>query len=502
MENLLRNVPSAKQWDRIGRKPHRGINLPLSAIYSHRSAGIGEFLDLIPLLSWLPSLGMDVLQLLPLQDTGMDPSPYNALSSCALHPIYLSLHALPGLLEDPELVLLVEELQQSNKQKQVAFAYVFKQKETILRKYFTKYGSILTSQPSFSSFCLQYPFLDTYARFLARPYNQDVKEVQFHLFLQYHCFSQLSQVKKHAESCGVLLKGDLPILISGQSADLWHFPALFMQDITVGAPPDTYCTEGQNWGFPGFCYKTMAESDFSWWKDRLAFAENFYHLYRIDHAVGLMRLWHIPLGKTAKEGHFEPGDESLWEPRARELLLFFLQHSSMLPIAEDLGTIPPSLPPLLHSLGIPGTKVLRWERKWQEDGSFLDPAHFSPISLSCVSTHDSPTLAGWWRDYPQEAKMYAKQKGWEYESTLSPHLQKQILQESHRSASYFQINLFAEYLTLLPAYSHENPDEERINIPGHILPSNWTYRFLAPIETIIQDPAVKEIILSCLIRPS
>ena len=87
---MIGKLPTSKIWEKIGATHHHGILIPLLSIWTEKSSGNGEFLDLIPLIDWISSLGMDVLQLLPLNDTGVDPSPYNALSSTALHPIYLS----------------------------------------------------------------------------------------------------------------------------------------------------------------------------------------------------------------------------------------------------------------------------------------------------------------------------------------------------------------------------------------------------------------------------
>lgn len=164
----------------------------------------------------------------------------------------------------------------------------------------------------------------------------------------------------------------------------------------------------------------------------------------------------------------------------------------MLPIAEDLGTIPNMVRPLLQKMGIPGTKVMRWERDWEGDLHFLDPLNYPKMSLTCISTHDSPTLEQWWRDYPLEAKTYARQKGWDYGPEIT-YLQRQtILKESIASSSFFHINLFSEYLALLPEFVSPNPDDERINIPGTLQPSNWAYRFRRSLEEITSSYALHE----------
>ncbi len=510
------STPTFLQWQNIGIKNHIGINLPLSALKTEKSSGIGEFLDLLPLFPWCAKLGMDIIQLLPINDTGFDPSPYNILSSCALHPIYLSLHKLP-YLEDPDLLNQITDLRDLNTSEKISFSTVLTRKMSILFKYYQQYGNILTSSTHFTSFVKEHSWLRPYALFKVLQHNMGhvafsfwpddlkytskdkteelfkthEKEMLFYLVLQYLCFTQMKEVKEEARKYHIFLKGDLPILISPDSADVWFQPEFFNLDVSIGAPPDNYCKEGQNWGFPAPRWSDIKKTNFSWWRDRLKYASYFYDIYRIDHAVGLFRLWAIPRGHQSKEGYFIPGEEHLWGPHGKELLDVLCEFP-MLPIAEDLGTIPNMVRPLLQKMGIPGTKVMRWERDWEGDLHFLDPLKYPRMSLTCISTHDSPTLEQWWRDYPVEAKTYAKQKGWDYSSEIT-YLQRQsLLKESVASSSLFHINLFSEYLALLPEFVSPNPDDERINVPGTLQPSNWSYRFRRSLEEITSSYALHE----------
>lgn len=96
--------PSAKQWDKIGVRHHYGLVIPLFSLHTLSSAGVGEFPDLLPLIRWCHTLGLDVIQLLPLNDTGNNTSPYSALSAFALNPLHLGLAHLPGLSGDSRLM--------------------------------------------------------------------------------------------------------------------------------------------------------------------------------------------------------------------------------------------------------------------------------------------------------------------------------------------------------------------------------------------------------------
>lgn len=504
------------QWSRLGIKNHRGINFPLSSLWSENSSGIGEFFDLVHLFPWCLELGIDVIQLLPINDTGFDPSPYNALSSCALHPIYLSLDKLP-YLEDVELIAQIKELKKLNASERISFSTVLTRKMRVLFLYYKKYGKIFLNKPHFLSFLETTSWIKPYALFKVLQHNMghvafsfwpdEIKytsnetiqklmethkeEMHFYLILQYLCFTQMKEVKEIAHKYNVFIKGDIPILISPDSADVWFEPELFNLDVSIGAPPDAYCKEGQNWGFPGPRWVDMKKTNFTWWKNRLQYASYFYDIYRIDHAVGLFRLWAIPRGHASKDGYFTPSEEHLWGLHGKELLEILCM-TPMLPIAEDLGSVPSIVRPILEKMGIPGTKVMRWERDWEGDSHFIDPLKYPKISLTCLSTHDSPTLEQWWRDYPEEAKAYAKQKKWNYSSKISYEQRQSFLKESVKSSSIFHINLFSEYLALLPEFVNANPDHERINIPGTLQPSNWTYKFRKSVEDMTSSFALKE----------
>lgn len=428
-------------WKKIGFRPHHGIVVPLFSIHTKNSHGIGEFLDLIPLIDFCNKIGFDTIQLLPINDSGDDPSPYSILSSISLNPVYISLTPLG--INEPELKKL-------NLTRRVDYAKVKEKKIALL-----------------------YDF-----------YKSQKRDVDFNTFLQDLAFNQMKQVRDYASLKGCFLKGDLPILVSPYSVDVQANPQLFNHDLVAGAPPDMYNQLGQNWGFPTINWDKMRAENFAWWKHRLNTASNLYHIYRIDHVVGLFRIWAIPKGKKATEGHFIPMDRHLWEAQGKEILSMMLNASSMLPIAEDLGTIPEEVPRTLREFGICGTKVIRWERRWHQDKEYIPLNEYEPFSLTTVSTHDSETLQQWWKNQPEEARLFAKMMHWQYEPTLSEEQRFNLLYQAHHSPSFFHINLLQEYLAVFPHLVSQNPDDERINIPGEILQSNWSYRFKPSLEEI------------------
>ena len=319
------------------------------------------------------------------------------------------------------------------------------------------------------------------------------KEVQREKLYQFLCFQQLEEVKREAEKQGVFLKGDIPILLSRESSDVWFNREIFMMEFSAGSAPDMYASEGQNWGFPIYNWPYLEKQNYRWWKRRLEVASKFYHLYRLDHVVGFFRIWAIPAGKQGTEGRYYPENRSKWVEQGKKIMTALLDSTSMLPIGEDLGNVPPEVRKELMMLGICGTKVIRWERDWHGNQAFIPYKQYPVASMTTVSTHDSETLTQWWTNQNDEAKMFAEYKKWHYTPHLTHKRRKEILVDSHHTSSLFHINLLQEYLALVPGMTWPNPDDERINIPGIVSPNNWTYRFLPSVNEIIANNHLKDV---------
>lgn len=449
-----------------------GICLPL---FSLRTKEGNSFLSLIPLIDWCKSLKLDCIQLLPINDTGDDSSPYNPLSSCALNPIYLRINGSYGL--------------------------------KALREVFEKTFDELLKTSNYQIFVKENQWLSGYSLFktlkeqfggihwkdwpvgYAKP---EQRKVDFYTFLQFHCFSQMKQVREHATKQGIDLKGDLPILPSPDSADVWENPHLFRLDLDAGTPPDLYNPLGQHWGFPLFNWEAMRRSGFAWWKQRLKIFERCFHICRIDHIVGFFRIWAIPKGNKPADGFFIPTDPAQWLLQGEELLKMMLSATSMIPIAEDLGTIPKEVPSILKRLGIYSTKVVRWQRHWETDRSYIPFNEYEPLSMTTLSTPDMDPLELWWRKYPAESVPFAAFMGWSYHPILTNKERLAILRAAHHTSSFFHINPLQEYLALFPELVWPNPEEERINFPGTQLPTNWAYRFRPSLEEIVNHDGLRE----------
>lgn len=272
----LAQTPLALQWAKIGIKHHHGVTVPLFALRSAMSSGIGEYLDLIPLIDWCAEVGLDVIQLLPLNDSGTETSPFSALSAFALDPKYLSLQALPHSGEYANLSLLFDSLRALNGAQHIQYEKIYELKQMFMRQYIANELQAISSTPGYVQFLADNPWLEGFCIFkalksrhlgeswenwppeerdpslsaLAQFSQQYQSEVQYHQIIQYLCFQQLRQVREHAESKKIWLKGDIPILINRESADVWLYRGLFSLDLTAGAPQTCTRLKGRSGDSP------------------------------------------------------------------------------------------------------------------------------------------------------------------------------------------------------------------------------------------------------------
>ncbi|WP_284441542.1 4-alpha-glucanotransferase [Chlamydia gallinacea] len=502
----IQNSPAKHCWKILGTLPKHGIAVPLFSLHTQNSCGIGEYLDLLPLISWCRQHGLQIIQILPINDSD-DSSPYNSLSSVALNPLHLSLYDLQYIQDIPNANAQITMMQQLCKLPYVHYSQLRAAKWKFLDDYY-RYalhrGALKNEE--FQIFCEKEKYwLRPYAVFRSikrhlnnAPINNwpktytDIKnfsaiekqfsyECSFFSYLQFLCFSQMSRVKDFADDNQIFLKGDLPILISKDSCDVWYYRQFFSSFGSVGAPPDIYNAEGQNWHLPIYNWNNLKKDNYFWWKVRLRYAENFYSIYRLDHISGLFRFWVVD---AKGKGRFEPAYSQEYIEQGIDILTHLLKASRMLPIGEDLGSVPQDIKQTLFKLGICGTRIPRWERHWDSDGSFIPFDEYPPLSVTSLSTHDSDTLALWWKHSPKEAQAFAQFLGLSFTPTLSEEDQRYILQLSHKTSSIFHINLLNDYLALCPDLVSKNLQYERINIPGRISKHNWVYKVQPSIERL------------------
>ncbi|AFG36210.1 4-alpha-glucanotransferase [Spirochaeta africana] len=316
-----------------------GVAVPVSALRSPESLGCGEFADLLPLAEWCKQTGLEVIQLLPINDTGSQSSPYFALTAFALHPMYLRVQDLPELGDLPDLAKKVKSKitrakKTLNAHERMDYQGTLTTKMELVNTIFAEHADAILSSKPLADWIAANHWVKEYAVFkVLKAENQErswvewdsfqepapgdiekrwsekklQREHMFHAWLQWRLENQLREVVGRLDEMDVFLKGDLPILMNEDSADVWAHRDIFITRLRAGAPPDMFSADGQNWGFPIYDWDTLAEQDYGWWKDRLRQSDKFYHAYRIDHVLGFFRIWSIPEANTLGTlGYFFP----------------------------------------------------------------------------------------------------------------------------------------------------------------------------------------------------
>ncbi|MGH7040730.1 MAG: 4-alpha-glucanotransferase [Acetobacteraceae bacterium] len=217
------------------------------------------------------------------------------------------------------------------------------------------------------------------------------REVLFHQFLQWVADRSLAQAQARARAAGmrVGLIADLAVGMDAAGSHAWSRPQDILRGVAIGAPPDLFNRRGQQWGITGFSPTALRAHGFAPFLATLRAALRNAGGVRIDHAMGLQRLWLVPDGARATEGAYV--DYPLTD--LLRLVALESQRHRALVIGEDLGTVPEGFRAALGAHGIHGTRVLWFER---DHTGFVAPDGWDAATVAMTSTHDLPTLAGWW----------------------------------------------------------------------------------------------------------
>ncbi|MDD5130300.1 MAG: 4-alpha-glucanotransferase [Candidatus Omnitrophica bacterium] len=418
LKDYLTNTISGVNWERVGFGKRAGVLIPLFTVYSKNSYGIGDLDDLKLVIDWAKSTANSIVQLLPMNEVGALFCPYDAVSSFALEPSYISLKDFPEIagkkfdafpvepahvdyrLKEKKLKLLLdvylktdlsealdfEEFQRSNAYWLPDFALFKVLKECHQGKPWYEWEGVFKNrQPE-----------------ALRQFQQDnIEAVTFQMWLQWVLFKQFKEASVYAAAKNVFIKGDLPVLVSRDSADVWSHPGFFKLDFAAGAPPDMYAAQGQRWGMPTYNWGAIASDGYRYIKEKLKYAQEFYNILRIDHVVGLFRIWSIPYNDLEENqginGVFDPFNEQLWDEHGRKILDVLVRNTGMLLCAEDLGVIPQCCIDTLRDFGICGNDVQRWVKDWNNRHDFLLPGEYRKLAVAMLATHDTTNWKAWWQ---------------------------------------------------------------------------------------------------------
>lgn len=412
-----------------------GITAQLYSLVSARNQGIGDLTDLATLARWAGERGASFVGVNPLHvlhNRGSDISPYSPISRIFKNPIYLDVLAIPELAASDEARALLAapavqaELARVRATSHVDYAAVRALKWPLLRALHRTFRRTANESARGRAYRVfvedEGKSLTDYATFMAlaesrltqgasdwhgwpaalrRPDSAEVRafaeahaeEVDFQRYLQLELDRQLAVAAAAAKDAGmrVGLYQDLAIGSAPGSSDSWAFPELFVDGASIGAPPDGYSADGQNWGLPPLNPWALAADSYRYFIRVVRAALRHAGAIRIDHAVGLFRQFWVPAGMSGKDGAYVrfPADDLLG------ILALESQRHRALVVGEDLGTVPPEVPPALHARGILSSRVLYFER--DDDGHFHPSSEYEPDSLTTANTHDMPTLAGYWQ---------------------------------------------------------------------------------------------------------
>jgi 4-alpha-glucanotransferase len=414
-----------------------GINLPLYAIKSRRNWGIGDFTDLMAAIGMGRDFGAAFVGVNPLHAPQEGPdagrSPYSPTSRLFLNFLILDLAIVPELQESPEAQALLAnprfqaDLDRLRELPLVDYPEVRRLKEKVLKMLFAAFTGThgLPEAPltprgqEFAAFVARgglnlwnftlFQALSDHlqekdwrrwpdefkspdrakAQAFARQHGRDLA---FHQYVQWLAAEQRQAVWTAARQSGLpfTLYQDMALGAAAGGFESWGYPGLFAAGVSMGAPPDAFNPKGQNWNLPPMIPRQLAETRFALFIDTLRANLPPGGIVRLDHVMALFRLYWIPDGMDPQHGTYinYPSREFL------ALLALESQRRRTLVIGEDLGTVAPSIRRDLERGGIFSYKVFYFERT--ADKKYLPPEAYPRQALACITTHDLPTLAGYW----------------------------------------------------------------------------------------------------------
>lgn len=420
-QTLVISAPM-RSYAESGMEKSWGAFLPMYAAHSERSWGAGSVSDWEKLSQWLGEQGARVAGTLPLLAAFLDypacdPSPYSPASRLFWNEFYLDIERVPEFAMCREAQAMVrsrpfrKNLEKFRRNELIDYCEQWKARRAVLEllaRYFFSKSS--TRREQFEQFLRDQPEAADYAEFRAAceklrtswhgwperlrqgrlhkgDYEEKVK--RFWLYAQWQAQEQIGELVRRGEQHGVRLYLDLPLGVNPDGYDVWRERDSFALKASAGAPPDLFFSKGQDWGFAPLHPQRVRESGYRYVQAYLRFQMQQARLLRIDHVMGLHRLYWVPQGFGAKQGAYV-------RYAAEELHAIFnieSHRNRTLLIGENLGTVPPEVNRSMKRHGLCGMYVEQFEERPESKAALSRPPAMSVASLN---THDTPTFAARW----------------------------------------------------------------------------------------------------------
>lgn len=532
-----------------------GLMLQLYSLKSQRDWGVGDFGDLKLLTEVVGRAGGDAIGLNPLHalfpNTPENASPYSPCSRLFRNPLYLDIPNIADFAECPEAQELVDSEQyriaiaNSAEQELVNYTAVVMLKLPALellyksfvarhleknderarsfQAYVAEKGDALAGIAEFYTLIEEFGTQD-WSQWpdderlrepdaIARLRRDRADRIGFQCYLQWQCELQFRDAAEYAKTAGLAvgLYNDLAVSVDASSADHWTHQSLFASGVRVGAPPDPFNEKGQDWGIVPLSPLMMRETAYAYFRKLLSSNMRHAGALRIDHVMGLTRLFLIPPGSTAASGAY------VRYPLTELLAVVALesQRNKCMVIGEDLGTVPAGFRERLGDAGVLSSRVLYFERT---EAGFKPPEAYPRLAAVSVSTHDLATLSGFWAGDDLKAKdrlglfkdekeeVSAKELRAEDRHHLLASLAAQGVLPKDVSLEKQDVMWTPELTNAVHAYLGQAPSTlfmvqlddlvgqvHQANLPGSIFEyPNWRRRLTRPLEALLKDARFTE----------
>jgi 4-alpha-glucanotransferase len=464
----------------------------LYAARSRESWGIGDLHDLTTLATWSASLGAGFLAINPLHAPmpleRQEPSPYFPSSRRFLSPLYLRLEDVAGWDPgDADLAAAAAEGRDLNAERIIERDRIHAVKQRALERLWASFdgdprfdafraarGQALHQHACFNVLAEHHgsgwrswpsehrrPDNPPIERFLAEPEHAARK--QFHEWVQWLLDEQLARA-----GAELPLLGDLAVGVDPDGADAWLWQDVFAPGVRVGAPPDEFNPEGQDWGLPPFVPWKLRALGYEPWAQTVRAALRHCGALRIDHVMGLFRLYWLPEGAGPTEGGYVryPGTELL------DIVALESARAGAVIVGEDLGTVEDEVRDELRARG-----VLSYRLAWFEDEP---PSQYPQQALAAVTTHDLPTVAGVWAGTDGEAMREPLRALTGTDDASLP--ASEVVRRAYAALAQAPSAILSATLEDALAV------EERPNVPGTTTERpNWSIALPKPLDSIVTD---------------